>query len=132
MTLTAFNLQHGQIPALGYRIGDAAYTPDVSDIPPESWRYLENLELWIIDGLRWTQHTSHFSISDALSWIARFKPRRAVITNMSAEADYEVVRSKLPEGVIPAYDGLRLTLERGGVGWAKASLRRAHHLFMRG
>ncbi len=37
VTLSAFILQHGHIPALGYRIGDAAYTPDVSDIPPESW-----------------------------------------------------------------------------------------------
>jgi phosphoribosyl 1,2-cyclic phosphate phosphodiesterase len=112
VTLTAFEVQHGQIPALGYRIGDAVYTPDVGDIPRGSWRYLKNLELWIIDGLRWTPHSSHFSISDALSWIARFKPRRAVITNMSAEADYEVVRSKLPDGVIPAYDGMRLTLDR--------------------
>jgi phosphoribosyl 1,2-cyclic phosphate phosphodiesterase len=114
VTLTAFEVQHGQIPALGYRIGDAVYTPDVGDIPRESWRYLENLELWIIDGLRWTPHSSHFSISDALAWIGRFKPRRAVITNMHADADYEAVRAKLPEGVIPAYDGLRLTLERAG------------------
>src|SRR5499425_3228708 len=43
ITLTAFNLQHGNIPALGYRIGDAAYTPDLSDIPAESWPTLENL-----------------------------------------------------------------------------------------
>ena len=53
VTLSAFILQHGNIPALGYRIGDAAYTPDVSDIPHESWPFLENLELWIIDGLRY-------------------------------------------------------------------------------
>jgi phosphoribosyl 1,2-cyclic phosphate phosphodiesterase len=114
VTLTAFDLQHGQIPALGYRIGDAVYTPDVSDIPQSSWRYLENMELWIIDGLRWAQHSSHFSISDALSWIDRFKPRRAVITNMHADADYEAVRAKCPDGVIPAYDGMTLTLERVG------------------
>jgi phosphoribosyl 1,2-cyclic phosphate phosphodiesterase len=44
LTLTAFLLQHGNIPALGYRIADAAYTPDVSDIPKESWPALENLE----------------------------------------------------------------------------------------
>ena len=86
----------------------------VSDIPQTSWRYLENLELWIIDGLRWTQHSSHFSISDALSWIERFKPRRAVITNMHADADYEAVRAKCPDGVIPGHDGMRLVLERAG------------------
>jgi phosphoribosyl 1,2-cyclic phosphate phosphodiesterase len=31
---------------------------------------------------------------------------------MHADVDYEVVRSKLPDGVIPAYDGMTLTLER--------------------
>ena len=112
VTLSAFILRHGNIPALGYRIGDAVYTPDVSDVPPESWPHLENLEVWIIDGLRYAGHPSHFSISDALSWIERFKPRRAVITNMHADLDYEVIRQSLPPNVIPAYDGMRLTLAR--------------------
>ena len=110
VTLSAFNAQHGNIPALGYRIGDAAYTPDVSDIPRESWSLLQNLELWIIDGLRYTPHPSHFSISDALAWIDRFKPKRAVITNMHSDVDYEVLRQSLPAGVIPAHDAMRLTV----------------------
>ena len=75
---------------------------------------LENLELWIIDGLRYTGHPSHFSVNDALAWIERFKPRRAVITNMHSDLDYEVLRQSLPPHVIPAYDGMRLTLERAG------------------
>jgi len=108
VTLSAFVLRHGKIPALGYRIGDAAYTPDLSDIPRESWPSLENLDLWIVDGLRYHTHSSHFSINDALSWIDRFRPKRAVITNMHADLDYEVLRQSLPEGVIPAYDGMRL------------------------
>jgi len=112
VTLSAFILEHGNIPALGYRIADAAYTPDVSDIPPESWPLLENLELWIIDGLRYAGHPSHFSVNDALAWIARFKPRRAVITNMHSDLDYEVLRQSLPADVIPAYDGMRLTLQQ--------------------
>ena len=114
VTLSAFILQHGNIPALGYRIGDAAYTPDVSDIPPASWPLLEDLDLWIIDGLRYAGHPSHFSVNDALSWIDRFKPRRAVITNMHSDLDYEVLRQSLPANVIPAYDGMRLTLEQAG------------------
>jgi phosphoribosyl 1,2-cyclic phosphate phosphodiesterase len=113
VTLSAFLLQHGNIPALGYRIGDAAYTPDVSGIPPESWRFLENLDLWIIDGLRYAPHPSHFSLDDALSWIDRFKPHRAVITNMHSDLDYEVLRAGLPPGVVPAYDGMRLSLDQG-------------------
>jgi phosphoribosyl 1,2-cyclic phosphate phosphodiesterase len=111
VTLSAFNVQHGNIPALGYRIGNAAYTPDLHDIPRESWPALENLDLWIVDGLRYAGHPSHFSVGDALSWIERFKPRRAVITNMHSDLDYEVLRKSLPEGVIPAYDGMKLAAE---------------------
>jgi phosphoribosyl 1,2-cyclic phosphate phosphodiesterase len=114
LSLSAFLLRHGNIPALGYRVADAAYTPDVSDIPRESWPLLENLELWIIDGLRYAGHPSHFSVNDALAWIDRFKPRRAVITNMHSDLDYEVLRQSLPPGVIPAHDGMRLTLDRVG------------------
>ena len=108
ITLSAFLVQHGNIPALGYRIGDAAYSPDLNDIPRESWPMLENLDLWIVDGLRYAPHPSHFSVDDALSWINRFKPRRAILTNMHSDLDYEVLRQSLPAGVVPAYDGMRL------------------------
>jgi phosphoribosyl 1,2-cyclic phosphate phosphodiesterase len=111
LTLAPFLVQHGNIPALGYRIDNTAYTPDLHDIPEESWPALEGLDLWIVDGLRYTQHPSHFSINDALRWRDRFKPKRTVITNMTADVDYEAVRKMLPEGVIPAYDGIRLTIE---------------------
>lgn len=108
--LTAFLVQHGDIPALGYRIGDAAYTPDVHDIPEESFAALEALDLWIIDGLRYKHHASHFNIEAALRWVDRFKPKRAVITNMHADIDYETLRKELPAGVVPGFDGMRLQI----------------------
>jgi phosphoribosyl 1,2-cyclic phosphate phosphodiesterase len=110
LALTAFLVQHGTIPALGYRIGDAAYTPDLHDIPEESWPVLENLDLWIIDALRYAPHSSHFNVDDALAWINKFKPRRAVLTNLHSDLDYEELRGKLPDGVVPGYDGMRLTV----------------------
>jgi phosphoribosyl 1,2-cyclic phosphate phosphodiesterase len=109
--LSAFLVQHGNIPALGYRIGNAAYTPDLSDIPEASWGALEDLDLWIVDGLRYAPHPSHFSVNDALAWIERFKPKRAIITNMHSDLDYEVLRQSLPEGVVPGHDGMRLPIE---------------------
>ena len=111
LTLSAFEVRHGNIPSLGYRMGDTAYIPDVSDIPQASWPALQNLDLLIVDGLRYAPHPSHFSVDDALSWIERFKPKRAVITNMHSDLDYEVLRQSLPEGVVPAYDGMRLTVD---------------------
>ncbi len=108
VTLTAFQVQHGSITALGYRVGAVAYTPDVSDIPEASWPHLEGLDLWIVDGLRYAAHPSHFSVADALSWLDRFKPRRGVITNMHSDLDYEALRAHLPPHVVPAHDGMRV------------------------
>ena len=111
VTLSAFLVQHGKIPALGYPHRRLPPTrPTSTTFPQESWPALENLDLWIVDGLRYAGHPSHFSVSDALSWIERFKPKRAVITNMHSDLDYEVLRQSLPAGVIPAYDGMRLEL----------------------
>lgn len=111
ITLAPFLVQHGDIPALGYRIGGAAYTPDVHDIPEQSFSALEGLDLWIIDGLRYKHHASHFNIETALKWIARFQPKRAVITNMHADLDYETLRKELPESVVPGFDGMRLEID---------------------
>ena len=111
LALTAFLVQHGSIPALGYRIGDAAYTPDLHDIPSESFHALEDLVLWIIDALRYAPHPSHFSLDDALSWISKFKPRRAVLTNLHSDLDYDVLQAKLPPGIEVGYDGMRLTID---------------------
>lgn len=110
LTLTPFLVQHGNIPALGYRIDNAAYSPDLNDIPEQSWPALQGLDLWIVDGLRYTQHSSHFSINDALMWRERFKAKRAVITNMTADVDYEALKGTLPDGVVPGYDGMRIAI----------------------
>ena len=108
LTLKPFLLQHGNIPALGYRFGDIAYSPDMNDIPRTSLGALQGLDLWIIDALRYIPHPTHTNVDEALSWIELVKPRRAILTNMHTDLDYEVLRARLPDGVVPAYDGLRI------------------------
>jgi phosphoribosyl 1,2-cyclic phosphate phosphodiesterase len=110
VTLSAFQVHHGNIPVTGLRFNEVAYTPDLNDIPAASLAALEKLDLWIIDALRYTPHPSHFSVADALSWIARMKPRRAIITNMHSDIDYEVLRQELPAGIVPAFDGMQVTV----------------------
>jgi phosphoribosyl 1,2-cyclic phosphate phosphodiesterase len=106
-----FRQLHGQIETLGFRFGDIAYSPDVSDFPEETMNYLQGLDVWIIDALRYSTHASHFSVEQALSWIARVKPKRAVLTHMHVDLDYARLASELPEGVEPAYDGMVLTTD---------------------
>ncbi len=101
-----FNLHHGSIDALGLRFGDIAYTPDVNKIPDESVRYLENLDIWIIDALRIIPHPSHFTLAEALHWIERMKPKRAILTNLHTDLDYEALCKALPDNITPAFDGM--------------------------
>lgn len=103
-----FSLQHGNIEALGFRIGDFAYTPDVSAIPPESLGWLDGLDCWVIDALRDTPHPTHFSLGEALHWIDTKRPRRAVLTNLHTDLDYGRLCHEAPDGVAPAFDGMRI------------------------
>ena len=101
-----FRQEHGDIPSLGFRFGKLAYSSDLSGMPPESVAALAGLDVWIVDALRYRPHPSHFSLDDALAWIERLKPRRAILTNLHADLDYEVLRGKLPPHVVPAFDGM--------------------------
>jgi phosphoribosyl 1,2-cyclic phosphate phosphodiesterase len=97
---------HGDIGTLGFRVGGLAYSPDVSGIPEASLPLLEGLDVWIVDALRYTAHPSHFSVKEALTWIERLKPKRAILTHMTTDLDYEALARELPAGVEPAYDGM--------------------------
>jgi len=103
-----FLQRHGDIDSLGYRFGNLAYSSDLSDLPEDSVRALADLEVWIVDALRYAPHPSHFSVDDALDWIDRVKPRRAVLTDLHSDLDYDALRAKLPPHVEPAYDGMIL------------------------
>lgn len=106
-----FLVQHGDIEALGFRCGDVAYTPDLSDVPASSLPALHNLRVWIVDALKRTPHPSHFSLAETLLWIDRLKPQRAVLTNMHVDMDYDTLRRELPQHVVPAYDGMKIFIE---------------------
>jgi len=101
---------HGDIASLGFRFGGLAYSCDLSGMPDESAAVLESLDVWIVDALRYRPHPSHFALADALNWIERLKPRRAILTNLHADLDYAELRAQLPPHVEPAFDGLSVTL----------------------
>jgi phosphoribosyl 1,2-cyclic phosphate phosphodiesterase len=73
-------------------------------------RELAGLDVWIVDALRHTPHPSHFSVSDALQWIARVRPRRAILTDLHTDLDYAALKASLPADVEPAYDGMTFEL----------------------
>lgn len=105
-----FEVAHGSINALGFRVGDMAYLPDVSDIPNKAWSHLQNLKLWIVDALRYEPHSSHTHVEKTLGWIKLAKPEHSIITNMHVDLDYTTLQSELPPGVEPAFDMMTKTI----------------------
>ncbi len=108
ITLTPFKVEHGSIDALGFRIKNVAYLPDVSEIYDDAWPALEGLECWIVDALRRKPHPTHAHLAKALEWIDKVQPRTAVLTNMHIDLDYADVEAETPDHVSPAYDGMVL------------------------
>lgn len=112
--VTSFRQIHGNIDSVGYRFGPLAYSTDVSELPAESLRALEGVEVWIVDCLHYRPHPTHAWLERTLEWIGRIKPRRAILTHMNHEIDYATLARELPEGVEPGYDGLTVTLDADG------------------
>ena len=102
---------HGDIDSIGFRFGNVGNSCDLGGMPRDSAAALAGLDVWIVDALRERPHPSHFSVSDALAWIERLKPRRAILTNLHSELDYEALRQKLPPNVEPAFDGMTFEVE---------------------
>ena len=99
---------HGDATSLGWKVRGCAYSPDVSGLPDSTIPLLEDLDVWIVDALRHTPHESHFSVAQALRWIEKLKPKRAILTHMTSELDYDALRGALPDGVEPAFDGMQI------------------------
>ncbi len=103
-------IQHGQLPCLGWRIGNFAYLTDVSHIPDESYPLLEDLDLLVLGALRYAPHSTHFNVDEAVKEAQRIAAKRCYLTHMNHELDYDELCRKLPPSIRPAYDTLRLTL----------------------
>ena len=102
--------EHGDIPSLGFRFGNVAYSADIKGLPAASLPTMSGLDVWIVDALRKAPHPSHLNLEEALAWIARMKPKRAILTNLHSDMDYASLCRELPPNVEPAYDGMRFTV----------------------
>ena len=97
---------HGSILTLGLRVGPVAYCPDVSGFPADTAARLSGLDVLVVDALQYHTHPSHLSFDEALEWIAKLQPGRAVLTHMHIPLDYRTLLTQLPAGIEPGFDGM--------------------------
>jgi phosphoribosyl 1,2-cyclic phosphate phosphodiesterase len=107
-----FAQNHGYSMTLGFRIGDMAYSTDVTELDEAAFAAIAGIELWIVDCMRRTPHATHSHLDKTLGWIERIGPRRAVLTHMDQSLDYRTLAAELPAGVEPGQDGLVIDLPK--------------------
>ncbi|MEX0998323.1 MAG: MBL fold metallo-hydrolase [Flavobacteriaceae bacterium] len=102
-------VMHNRLPVLGFRIDDFTYVTDAKTIAPEEVKKIKGTKVLVLNALRQEPHHSHFSLKEALDFIAMIKPERAYLTHISHMMGFhEEVQKTLPENVFLAYDGLKI------------------------
>lgn len=111
VTVTPVRVMHYRLPILGFRIRKFAYLTDLKTIEGDELRKLEGIDTLVISALRKTPHISHQTLDQALEIIDTLNPRKAYLTHMSHDiGKHADLEKELPEGVLPAYDGLEISV----------------------
>ena len=109
--IKSVEVEHGKVKSNCFIIDQKlAYISDVSKIHNKDYKYFKNLKYLIIDCLWYNLHPSHFNLENSLLMIKKFKPKNAILTNLSPVLDYKILKKLLPKNVIPAHDGLTIKL----------------------
>lgn len=103
-------VNHGDITALGFRIDNVVYMPDVKTVTETaSLEALKDVDTLILDALRYTPHPTHMNVEESLAFMKQIQPRRGILTNMHVDIDYAELSAQLPENISPAYDGMTIS-----------------------
>ncbi|MCF6343936.1 MAG: MBL fold metallo-hydrolase [Devosiaceae bacterium] len=109
--IEAFLQDHGNIKSLGFRIGDFAYSCDLSALPLSSHKALKGVKLWLLDALRYRVHPCHLNVEQSVALIDELNVPKAYLTNLHIDLDYEILKNELPKHIEPAYDGLEIKMK---------------------
>ena len=109
LAVTALRVMHGELPILGYRIGDVAYLTDMTELFDSSLPLLEGIRLLIIGALRHTPHKTHQTVEHAIGFSRSLGSIPTYLIHMSHQVGLHAVEEqRLPQGFHYAYDGLVL------------------------
>ena len=109
--INPIKVKHGKVDSICYIIDSKlAYISDVSSINSKDYDYFKDLKYLIIDCLWLKHHPSHLNLESSLKLIKLFKPKKAILTNLHSDLDYDYLNKILPKNIVPAYDGLTINL----------------------
>ncbi|MFZ3087110.1 MAG: MBL fold metallo-hydrolase [Methylotenera sp.] len=110
-TIIPIPVKHGNSDIYGYRIGNIAYLTDVSAIPESSLALLKNLDVLLLDCLRYTAHYSHINLEQSLEYASLINAKSTYLIHMTHDLEYTALSAQLPGNVFVGYDGIKLRLD---------------------
>jgi phosphoribosyl 1,2-cyclic phosphate phosphodiesterase len=108
--ITPIPIKHGNSDIYGYRIGNIAYITDASTIPEASFDLLKNLDVLLLDCLRYETHYSHINLEQSLAYASQINANTTYLIHMTHDIEYNKLSSELPKNVLVGHDGLKLRL----------------------
>ena len=109
--IRSLKVKHGNVDCTCYIIDKKlAYISDVSDINKKDFKFLKNLKYLVIDCLWYREHPSHLNLDKSLRLINTLSPKKAILTNLHSDLDYNELKKKLKKNIVPAYDGMKINL----------------------
>ncbi len=103
--------RHGHVRVFGYRFDRLAYITDVKEVPPGEREHLHGLDVLVLNALWWRPHPTHLSISEAIETARALGARRTYLTHLTHETGHAELAGQLPDGILPAYDGLTVEVD---------------------
>lgn len=111
LEVTPIHVLHGKLPILAFRFQNFAYLTDVKSIAPSEKEKLKDLEVLVVNALRFDEHPTHFNLKEALEFVKEIQPKKTYFTHISHKLGFHKKTSELlPENVYLAYDGLKITI----------------------
>jgi phosphoribosyl 1,2-cyclic phosphate phosphodiesterase len=108
--VTAVPVPHGNVTVFAYRIGPLAYVTDAKAVPEDALALLRGARVLVINALFRTPHPSHLSLPEALRAAQAVGAERTYLTHLTHDNFHAELEAELPAGVMPAYDGLTITV----------------------
>lgn len=109
--LQVFEQAHGKDISLGVRIGYFAYSTDVNALNDDAMALLAGVKCWVVDCNNRTMDDSykHSDLAQVQNWVHQLQVPQVYLTHLPSWHDYDTLKAKCPDGIEPAYDGLKLS-----------------------